>query len=175
MKRIIFLLIFLFCKSALANDPTFECFDRAYADPRLSILIPKVGAIGNIDDISLEQLTSKEKPTDDEKKALRLWAEFRKECELIGRPIRQQAVPEVASVMLEYHMLMIQLTARLYSDEITYGEFNVERQKQGSRYLAKMNQLQQEHARSIQQDYAPPSMTTCRPTGFGGGMRCFTR
>jgi len=56
-----------------ADDPSGDCFSALESDPKLAVLIPKIGAIARPDRATIEQMASKEKPTSEAKQAISAW------------------------------------------------------------------------------------------------------
>ena len=130
-----------------ADDPTQRCFETSYLDPRLQVLIPKVGALGNPNSTGIDLLVDKSKPTDDERVALKIWADVRPFCLEQGAAFRSRfAPPGFDSSLRSAQTNLILLTAQLYAGEINYGQFNTERRKLAEANRATLSTISNQQA-----------------------------
>ena len=177
-----------------ADDPSNSCFRGMDIDPRFKPLVAKLGTISRADQASIEMMASTDKPTPEEKTALSIWGASRQECTAMGRSFRSVNAPNGwASAYESQQSAVLQAIARLYSGDITYGQFIIERQRiatiaagqfadiSGRDSQARAQHAQQEAARAdaalqmmlIQQQQNRPITTNCNR--FGNNVNCTTR
>lgn len=177
-----------------ADDPSRACFLELMRDPRLQVLLPKVGTIDSPDGATIEMMASTARPTEEEKAALSVWGAGRKSCADMGRSFRAQyAPPGWAENYDRSQSASIQNIAALYGGSIGYGQFIIERQRiatAGRARSAEINRLdnqarqqeaQQDAARAdaalqmmlMQQQRNQPVTTTCNR--FMNQVNCTTR
>jgi hypothetical protein len=131
----------------LDNDPTAQCLDTLNRDPRLSRLQPKVGSLRSAGEASLPMLSSSEMPSAEEKTALEWWGNERQRCLGLGSAYRVANMPAPLVASFETGQRdLVMLTARLYSGQLTYGQFNVQRQELASAHRQKYVEFEQQFA-----------------------------
>lgn len=117
---------------SLQDDPTMRCIDQVTADPYLvNTLGPKTG-LGTKAPPSLEMRADSSRPSDAEKKALSAYATARAECLQRGDSYRAISLPmPVYTSMARGWRGIDALIVKLYSGEITYGQYNQMRLENG--------------------------------------------
>lgn len=111
-----------------ADDPSNVCFQTIEHNPSVQILKPHLGSIANSDAATLEMRASTAVPNEEEKAALRSWADLRKTCLDVGRDFRNQYAPlwYVALIDETQARFIINLS-KLYAGQVTFGQFVNER------------------------------------------------
>lgn len=174
-----------------ADDPTLSCFRSAFADPRLAPLTPRVGSVSTSSAITLDMLADKSTANEEERGALKVWGDARLHCLDLGKQFRANyAPPGWDAAYSRSQMDLVLLTARLYSGEISYGQFNTARQNIALNSRASLQAASQQDAERVAQEIAQqraaaiqmfqhqqvinqmnrPRTTTC--TGFGAMATC---
>lgn len=125
------------------DDPTLACLGRLFASDRLHILNSHVGDVARVNSASIEQLASNSTPTAAEKEAISFWGSERMKCLDEGRSFRAQYAPPGYTVVVEgVQMELAYLAAKLYAGNITYGQFNIERNRLAANAEAQIDQVQ---------------------------------
>jgi hypothetical protein len=121
-----------------ADDPSGMCFKTVPDNPRIAVLKSKI-PLDNPRSATVEMLSSTDRPTDEERKALSIWAEHRAACTESGRSFRARyAPPGWALAVEEGQAALTQMIANLYSGAMTYGQFNGERSRLAIQTQAKL-------------------------------------
>ena len=111
---------------------------------------------------TMEMFADGSKPTEEERRAISLWAKERADCTALGRSYRAQyATPAISSAFETGQLELIQAISRLYAGEWTYGQFNRERQQIASRNDAALQaavQSAKQQAYSAQQAQSMENM-----------------
>ncbi len=124
-----------------ADDPSGRCFEALDIDARFTSLLPKVGSVAKTGAASLEALASKEKASEEDKRVISILAVARQTCADAGRQFRaQHAPPGWAAAFDAGQQESLALFARLYAQELTYGEFNRARLEAANRTRTALNQ-----------------------------------
>lgn len=111
-----------------ADDPSNPCFQSIEHNPSVQVLKPRLGSMVNADAATLEMRASTAVPNEEEKAALRSWAELRKTCLDIGREFRAQHAPSwYTAIIDDSQARFIVNLSKLYSGQSTYGQFVNER------------------------------------------------
>lgn len=113
-----------------ADDPSRKCFSSLGDDPQLRVLHPKVGKPSDHTSTTLDMLSSKDRATEEEKKAIQQWAFLRNACVDAGKRFREIHQPPMYSGLVESQneRFVVEL-AKLYAGDVTYGEFNSTRKQ----------------------------------------------
>lgn len=112
------------------HDPTSQCMRTVNNDPRLAVLIPKVGSLQHAGNADIAMLTSTALPSAEEKTALAYWGSERQRCLGLGKVYRAWHLPAALVATFESgQQNLVFLTARLYAAEISYGQFNTQREE----------------------------------------------
>ncbi|RYH67818.1 MAG: hypothetical protein EON54_03765 [Alcaligenaceae bacterium] len=107
-----------------ADDPTNACYATLYAGPKLDVLKPRLADPSKPNSPSVDQISSKDRPTAEEKQAIKSWAEARRSCNQEGAEFRAKHAPVYYRLATEeQNDAFVVLLANLYSDQITYGQF----------------------------------------------------
>lgn len=115
-------------RKTAADDPSNPCFQSIEHNPSVQILKPRIGSLVNADAATLEMRASNAVPTEEEKAALRSWAELRKTCLDVGREFRAQYAPSWYTALIdESQAKFIVNMSKLYAGQSTYGQFVNER------------------------------------------------
>lgn len=134
MKRLAYLasVVLAGCNATMptqATDPSKDCFARVATNPQFSGIFQKIGIPGGPPP-TLEMLSSREKPTEEEKSALNLYQSTRESCYPIGDDFRQKNRPAWFNSMIHEQRLAAQnAIAKLYRGEFTYGEYLMDRNR----------------------------------------------
>jgi hypothetical protein len=112
---------------AAISDPSLACLSEAFANPQLQILNSKLGSVAAAGRATIQQLASNEKPTAEEKVLIGFWGAERQRCMELGEAKRRQYPSPQSQIFEAANMKLMHLTAKLYAGNITYGEFNVDR------------------------------------------------
>lgn len=117
---------------SLQDDPTVRCIDQVAQDPYLvGTLGPKTG-LGSKAPPSLEMRADPARPSEEEKKAISAYAAARADCLQRGESYRAVSLPlPVYTSMARGWRGIDALLVRLYSGEITYGQYNQLRMENG--------------------------------------------
>jgi hypothetical protein len=127
-----------------ADDPTIHCLRSLSERAELAPLAAKIGDLNNAHRQTLPQLADPSKPTEDEKALISLWGTERMTCLDRGRQFRAQyAPPAFAQAFEGGQQRFITLLARLYSGELTYGQFNQARNESATQMAAQFQQAAQ--------------------------------
>ncbi len=111
-----------------ADDPSMGCFAEIAYDKRFVPLREKIAINLRAEKPTLEMMSDPSTPTPEEKALLGVWKIARDTCMDRGASFRAQyAPPEYRSNLSMGAAAVDVLTARLYSGEITYGQFNRDR------------------------------------------------
>lgn len=130
-----------------ADDPSNRCIDRLGTDAQLTPIVSKVGVVTNTDSITLEMLASQERATEADKVVLQYWASARQRCAEEGAAFRRAyAPPQFQILASDGTAAQLILLSRLYSGEITYGQFNVERKQLRSEFAKRVQVAQAQEA-----------------------------
>lgn len=122
-----------------ADDPSRPCFEGIPINPQLAAIAPKISLTG-ASAASLQMLSDPTKPTEQEKEVLALWAKYRAECVAAGRSFRARyAPPGWASAYEDGQLATMRAIAGLYGGSLTFGQFNMERQKIASAMESNLN------------------------------------
>lgn len=120
------------------DDPSYSCLVAVPAKPELAVLTSKI-PLSDPGKATLEMLSSKESPTEDERKALSVWAQSRQECIQVGRAFRDRyAPPGWVAAFERGQTALIQSIAALYAGG-TYGQFNTGRQNLATRTAGELD------------------------------------
>lgn len=104
-----------------STDPSPDCLQNLASIPALLIINEKV-AIGR--EQTIEMLSNREKPTQEEKKGISLWMIERDKCMESGERWRAANSPAKLNARINtFASDLKSLAARLYGEELTYGEF----------------------------------------------------
>lgn len=135
-----------------ADDPSGMCFRAIPDNPGVAVLKGKIP----LDDprkATIEMLSSTDRPTDEERRALSLWAERRAACTDSGRSFRAKyAPPGWSMAMEEGQMAATQAIASLYSGATTFGQFNAERSRIALQTQAKLEAASRNAQQAAAQD-----------------------
>jgi hypothetical protein len=135
-----------------ADDPSNPCFQSIEHNPSVQILKPRIGSLTNPDAASLDIRASALKPTEEEKSALRSWAELRQTCLDVGRQFRAQYAPAwYTSIIDESQSRFIINLSKLYAGQSTYGQFVNERTALAAETRARQSAANEGAKRSEQQ------------------------
>lgn len=178
-----------------ADDPSAPCFRALPTNAALAPIANKI-PLNDPAQATLGMLASIDRPTENEKVALREWAKLQIDCLEWGRQFRAQHAPAGWVLALEQgQALLMQAMAALYSGG-TYGQFNGERKRTALRARTGMDaayrnaqeagpqdqgqtaqaaRLQMMHALQVMQAFPPPTLPmpspsvicTTRPAGGG--------
>lgn len=108
-----------------SDDPSNGCFASIAYDARFVPLRDKIAINLKPDKPTLEMMSDPSKVTPEEKRLLSVWKVARDTCADMGASFRAQYAPPEDRANIAVGMAATDaLTARLYSGEITYGEFN---------------------------------------------------
>lgn len=108
-----------------ADDPSVTCARRAAVMPQFAPLSEKIAINMRADQVSLEMLADRARPTDQEKALLSAWQQQRVACFDVGVSFRAAyAPPRYVAWLSSSHNGTSGLVARLYGGDMTYGEFN---------------------------------------------------
>jgi len=125
-----------------ADDPFGDCFSALESDPKLAVLIPKIGAIARPDRATIEQMASKEKPTSEAKQAISAWGVSRQYCHDLGRQFRAANAPlGFGAAYDSAQSALLENIANLYGENITYGQFISERLRLAKISMAEMDDI----------------------------------
>jgi len=74
-------------------------------------------------------MTRTDKPTEEEKKAITIWANAREECIRLGEPWRKEnnIHPQANAIDNSTFARFLTLTSELYAGKLTYGEYHAAR------------------------------------------------
>ncbi len=112
------------------DDPTSQCMRTVNTDPRLALLTAKLGSLKEAGEATVPMLANTALPSPEEKTALEYWGSERQRCLGLGKVYRANIFPASLVATFEAGQKnLIFLTARLYAGEITYGQFNTQRQE----------------------------------------------
>jgi hypothetical protein len=124
------------------NDPSRSCLQRLSQQADIAPLAKKIGSLWSANETTIQQLADTARPDEAEKAMLAYWGSERMECLARGRPFRQQwAPPGYSEVYESAQMNIVHLIARLYSGEITFGQFNVARNENSANSNARLERL----------------------------------
>lgn len=139
-------------RPSAADDPTASCFASSMNSVLLDVLQPKVGSTSSLDGVTLAMLSDPSFPSDEERRALEVWVSKREQCVRVGRTFREKYAPPFYTAGLESsQQAMTELTERLYSKKISYGEFNTQRRRLASADRQNIaNRAEQEQAAAQQ-------------------------
>lgn len=127
-----------------ADDPSLACFEERLGQTKYARLYTKIAP--NPWAATLDQLASKERVSEDEKPVISAWAADRTACTQAGQDYRDAyAPPGYNAAFNGFQSALIGLTARLYSGELTYGQFNQERMRLADQQNKDMDQLMRAH------------------------------
>ena len=136
-----------------ADDPTLKCFMGLDADPRFTVLLPRLGSVPRGNQATFEMMTSKDKPTEAEKAALAALGAARQQCMELGRNFRSQyAVPGLALALEAGQNDLLLALAQLHNGEISYGEYITKRVQIGTAMTAKMQDADRQNQKAAAQD-----------------------
>lgn len=108
-----------------ADDPSNGCLASIAYDKRFVPLRAKIAINLRTDNLPLQMLSDKSYANDDDKAVLSEWIAARAECARMGESFRAAyAPPEYRANITAAQAFTTSAAARLYSGEITYGEFN---------------------------------------------------
>lgn len=167
-----------------ADDPSLQCLLSMREAPQYQPLYQK---IGKGSEASIEQLANKDLASDVEKGLIASWASDRAACVDAGREFRSAYAPPGYSMVFQHQQAaLIRLAARLYAAEISFGQFNQERQKISAESELAMDRLRRERMAEIdrqnqndllnQQLMVDQMRRAFRPIpGAGTGMNCTSR
>lgn len=132
------------------DDPTVGCMDYYFSVPEIQVLNVRVGDVNRASQVSFAQLANRERPNEAEKHALSLWADARKRCVESGDEFRRQyAPPGFNTVYTNTQTRLLGAIARLYSGEITFGQFNAERTQISNDMAANMELAKANHMNAL--------------------------
>ena len=131
-------------KRTTANDdPSKPCFESIGLRDKIAIDL-------KAERPSMEMLTDRTVPTEEEKRLLNAWMVAREACFDVGASFRARyASPEYQATLLAAQTRVKTLAAKLYAEQITYGEFNqlrADNSVEGQQKLANINQREREIA-----------------------------
>jgi hypothetical protein len=136
------------------DDPAKTCFDSLPTNPRWSSLNARI-PLADPRQATVQMLADNAKPSGDELGALSQWANARKLCADMAITFRQRyAPPGVAGIYERQQMAILQSIASLYAGEVTYGQFNVQRQHITTQAIAEYEALRSQHAQQAQANQA---------------------
>lgn len=134
-----------------ADDPARPCFTSLPTNERWSMLNAKI-PLDSPRQATLQMLADSSKPSDQEREALSQWANARKLCADMGLAFRHRhAPPGVASVYDRQQTALLQAIAALYAGDLTYGQFNVQRQRIGTQTNAEYDSLRSQQVQQASQ------------------------
>ena len=117
------------------DDPSRKCFAALANKPELQVLQPKVGSIAAAAGVGLEHMARQDKATDDDKAAIKVWADERNKCIESGKQFRQMYQPVMYNGLPESsNAEFIIAMSKLYSGEWTYGQFSSHRKQLSVKY-----------------------------------------
>lgn len=120
--------VLLGCANRPIDADYRQCMDAAAANPKYAPLKSKV-ALGKLSEQNLQILSNQERVSDSEKPLLSAWSAERRQCFLnADATIQKTTHPKVYSLILKSQSDVQLLATRLYSGQITYGEFAEGRQ-----------------------------------------------
>lgn len=165
------------------DDPTLACLQSLGASAELNPLNAKVGDIASAPSATISQLADRGRPDEGERVLLEKWGSGRLACVEQGRAFRSRyAPPGYAAIFEDTQSTLISLTAQLYAREISYGEFNIARNRNAAMHDVKMDEAAHRHAsevaarvRAAQLFTAPAQPTTTNCYRLGNSVQCTTR
>lgn len=117
------------------DDPSRICFAALANKPELQVLQPKLGSIAAASGVTLEHMARQDKATDDDKAAIKMWADERNKCIDSGKQFRQMYQPTMYNGLPESsNAEFIIALSKLYSGEWTYGQFSTHRKQLSVKY-----------------------------------------
>jgi hypothetical protein len=123
------------------SEETQVCYKQLQGDPNLQLLAGKI-ALSNSNDATLLMLADDSKPTPPEKELISLWSAKRDKCAGLFRSLMSfYPTDPFVRFGLETASLSNELILRLYKGELTFGEFNKQRQTMGIERLNKSAEL----------------------------------
>ncbi|MDR6538872.1 hypothetical protein [Variovorax soli] len=132
------------------DDPSKPCFESIAYDKRFVGLREKIAINLKAERPSMEMLTDRTVPTEEEKRLLGVWMVAREACFDMGASFRAKyASPEYQATLLAGQTRVKVLTAKLYAGQISYGEFNqlrADNSVEGQQRLSNINQREREAA-----------------------------
>lgn len=138
-----------------ADDPSNPCFQSIEHNPSVQILKPHLGSMTKADAATLDMRASALKPTEEEKAALRSWAELRQTCLDVGKQFRAQYAPAwYTSIIDESQSRFIINLSKLYAGQSTYGQFVNDRAALAADTRARQSAANENARRSEQQSAA---------------------
>jgi hypothetical protein len=159
------------------EDPTSQCMRTVNTDPRLALLTAKVGSLKEAGEATVPMLANTALPSPEEKTALEYWGSERQRCLGLGKVYRAYVFPASLVATFETGQKnLIFLTTRLYAGEITYGQFNTQRQE----LAGAMRQREVEFEQQRNSALAPPLQqvrplyTNCTRLG-SSGVNCISQ
>lgn len=117
------------------DDPSRKCFTALDSKPELQVLRPKLGSIVAASGVTLEHLARQDKATDEDKAAIKVWADERNKCIDAGKQFRQMYQPAMYNGLPETsNEEFIIALSKLYSGEWNYGQFSSHRKQLSVKY-----------------------------------------
>jgi len=133
------------------DDPSRKCFAALGSKSELQVLVPKLGSVVSASGVTLEHLARQDKATEEEKAAIRLWADERNKCIDAGRQFRHMYQPAMYNGLPENsNEEFIVALAKLYSGEWTYGQFSSHRKQLSVKYESLWSAARQQEGRENQ-------------------------
>lgn len=174
--RVFGVILLLVMQSAWAQDPTSACMAGLAGDDALLALAQKT-PLASIKNVTLPMLADTSKPDAADKVQLDEWGRKLKACYALGQDFRERTVTAESTAILDAQQhALIALLARLYAGELSYGEFNRERQesydqfaRQASESAKKMFDARTAQAQTAQQAALDAQRQTADDQGGSGG------
>jgi hypothetical protein len=128
-----------------ADDPTIQCLGALATHPDVAPLADKLGSLTAANKQTIAQLADSSKPTESEKAMISAWGTQRMACMEQGTRFRAQyAPPGMGAAFEDNQRRIISLLAKLYSGELTYGQFNQARNESSAYFFAQVRQISQQ-------------------------------
>jgi hypothetical protein len=137
----------------MAADPTNSCMKRVNEDPFILTHLAAKTGVGRPGSPSIEMLSDKTVPNEQERQALSTYSGERQRCIDLGGSYRRQNMPaQVTQVMEQGAQNVTFLLAKLYAGEITFGEYNTRRIQNGNESRARLTDFDQRRQQQQQAD-----------------------
>jgi hypothetical protein len=107
-----------------SDDPSEDCFRAIELNPRYYALAARLGPLASPEEATIEQRTSTDFATKDEKVLLSEWGQERQRCAQAGASYRATYGPTGWSAFYSTHQsAILQAIADLYANRLNYGQF----------------------------------------------------
>lgn len=160
MKSLMGICLALGCVGASAQQVIADCYASNGRVASFSLIDQKVGGASGKESYSLDQLSNEEKPTADERAAIKEWYEGRQRCTEMGANFLAVNDPGAVPVFRATQAKLMLLISGLYAGDFTYGkmlkervQIGIEGRRQAAEYAAARRQAQQQRQANADREY----------------------